>query len=181
MMCRTSPCKSGTRCVASSRWWTRFTKKKVKLVIRAGADAPNIFTFENMDKATAVQDEIFAWDRTVSRLIEMQSEDYLKTQAQEVPVEEYWNMFDLARISDDDIERIWLRYDDDGSKELDKKEFRKLAEDIIHATGGDRVISDSVAEKIFEDVDQNKNGLVDMSEFRDFATKVGVKKLASVA
>ena len=127
-----------------------------------------------------MQDEIFAWDRTVSRLIEMQSEDYLKAQAQEVPVEEYWAMFDLARISDDDIERIWLRYDDDGSKELDRKEFRKLAEDIIHATGGDRNISESVVEEIFQEVDTNQNGLVDMEEFRTFAQKIGVKKLASL-
>jgi predicted ATPase len=157
-----------------------FYERKVKLIIRAGADAPDIFTFETMDKATAVQDEIFAWDRTVSRLIEMQSEDYLKAQAQEVPVEEYWAMFDLARISDDDIERIWLRYDDDGSKELDRKEFRKLAEDIIHATGGDRNISESVVEEIFQEVDTNQNGLVDMEEFRTFAQKIGVKKLASL-
>merc|ERR1719160_2311795 len=79
-----------------------FYEKRVKLVLRADSPAQDIFTFAEVDKASAVQDEIFAWDRTVSRLIEMQSSEYLKAQAQEVPVEEYWNMFDLARISDDD-------------------------------------------------------------------------------
>ena len=60
-------------------------------------------------QATAVQDEIFAWDRTVSRMIEMQSEEYLINQAIDTPVNEYWEMFDLARITDEDCDRIWLR------------------------------------------------------------------------
>jgi hypothetical protein len=155
-----------------------FYEKKVKVVIRGACEAQNLFVFDSTDKATAVQDEIFAWDRTVSRMIEMQSEEYLINQAIDTPVHEYWEMFDLARITDEDCDRIWLRYAH-GEDALKRDEFKHLVEDIVVVTGGPKAVPETVINSLIDTIDENHDGLIQLTEFRTFAKNFGVKEITT--
>lgn len=60
-------------------------EQRTRLVLISEMEAGRIFdigALSEKEKKNAVQDEVFAWDRTVSRLIEMQSMDYLIERAQ---------------------------------------------------------------------------------------------------
>ena len=48
------------------------------LVALAAAPPPNLFEISDLERSESSHDEIFAFDRTASRLMEMQSETYLK-------------------------------------------------------------------------------------------------------
>ena len=88
------------------------------------------------------RDEAFAFDRTVSRLIEMQSEEYRQTphtgmqqasvrddedEEGELAVEEPFLLrFESQLLSDADIRSIWAEYDTDSSGSLDREEVERM-------------------------------------------------------
>jgi cell division protein ZapE len=73
-------------------------EQRTRLVLISEMEAAKIFdigAISEAEKKKAVQDEIFAWDRTVSRLIEMQSMDYLIERAQDLDKDQFWAQQDL--------------------------------------------------------------------------------------
>jgi hypothetical protein len=98
------------------------------------------------------RDEAFAFDRTVSRLIEMQSEEYRQTphtstrqaavaaaasEGQEeaeavvemgeaADEEPFLLRFESQLLSDADIRSIWAEYDADSSGSLDRQEVERM-------------------------------------------------------
>eukprot|EP00928_Gymnodinium_smaydae_P093898 TRINITY_DN7824_c0_g7_i1.p1 TRINITY_DN7824_c0_g7~~TRINITY_DN7824_c0_g7_i1.p1 ORF type:complete len:485 (-),score=70.17 TRINITY_DN7824_c0_g7_i1:248-1702(-) len=56
-------------------------ERKTKVVCTAATDPIRLFHVSDEERKTSIADEIFAWDRTVSRLTEMQSTAYLSEAA----------------------------------------------------------------------------------------------------
>lgn len=146
-------------------------ERKTKLIVNAERPPETLFTYAGITKEDAVQDEIFAWDRTVSRLIEMQSIEYIISQSQAMPEDEYWRQFDADHLSDQDISEIWLRYDYDQSGFIDFEELENLMRELLKATAGsDSILYQPDFVKIaFAAMDTDNNGVIDKDEFAEFA------------
>merc|ERR1712113_1212567 len=121
-----------------------------------------------MGRRTSVADEIFAWDRTVSRLLEMQSVKYLSEQARAIDGEQFLGQFDMQALTDDDLEEMWRRYDSDDSGEMDFDELRYMLEDVMEKSQGHRSLSDELFEICREKIDTNKDGMVSFEEFTEY-------------
>merc|ERR1719230_1053940 len=121
-----------------------FYERHTKLVYAAEHDPITLFQVTQADRETSVADEIFAWDRTVSRLIEMQSVKYLSEQTRSMDGEQFLGQFNLQALTDDDLQDMWRRYDADDSGEIDETELRLCLTDILEKTQGHRQLSDEV-------------------------------------
>lgn len=73
----------------------------------------DIFTVDDVTRTSSSMDEVFAWDRTVSRLTEMCSEEYQIKHLRRLSVDEFYGQFDLEakKWSSEDLRDIFVRYD----------------------------------------------------------------------
>jgi len=158
-----------------------FYEKHTKLVCTADEDPINLFYVTEEDKKTSVADEIFAWDRTVSRLIEMQSTKYLSMVSRQMDGDQFLGMFSLTSLTDDDLDEMWRRYDRDDNGTIDPEELRIMLEDVLEKYQGHRNVSDEVLNVCMETMDLDKNGVIDYQEFekcmKDFT---GIKSAMSL-
>eukprot|EP00930_Biecheleria_cincta_P068943 TRINITY_DN56762_c0_g1_i1.p1 TRINITY_DN56762_c0_g1~~TRINITY_DN56762_c0_g1_i1.p1 ORF type:complete len:638 (+),score=149.05 TRINITY_DN56762_c0_g1_i1:46-1914(+) len=151
-----------------------FYEKHTKMVCTAEEDPIKLFYVTEEDKKTSVADEIFAWDRTVSRLVEMQSAKYLSESARSIDGEQFLGQFKLTSLTEDDLDEMWRRYDRDDNGTLDAEEVRHMLADILEKHQGHRNVSDEVHQLCMEQIDADGNGVVDFKEFekymKDFST-----------
>lgn len=149
-----------------------FYEKHTKLVCTAGNDPIHLFKFTEDEQKNSVYDEIFAWDRTASRLIEMQSTKYLSESARIIDGEQFLGQFNLMSLSDDDLLEMWRRYDRDDSGEIDEGELRLMLEDILEMHKGHRNLTDEAYDLCMKEIDVDNNGTISYDEFerylRDF-------------
>jgi len=147
-----------------------FYEKKVKLIVTADDDAKTLLRVTEDEKTNSTFDEIFAWDRTVSRLIEMQSVKYIDNIARTISGEQFLGQFDLQSLDNDDVGELWRRYDTDDDGDLDKRELRVMFEDLLELQMGHRNISDAVEEACILAVDKDQDGLVSRDDLELFFT-----------
>jgi len=151
-----------------------FYERHTKLVCTADNDPQALFYVSEEDRRTSVADEIFAWDRTVSRLIEMQSVKYLSEQARTLDSDQFLGQFNLQSLTEDDLAEMWRRYDADDSGEIDDGELRNMLEDLIEKSQGHRNLSEEVLNLCKVTIDLDKNGVISYDEFshyfKDFTT-----------
>lgn len=154
-------------------------ERKTKLIISADAPVESLFVADATDKSSSAIDEIFAWDRTVSRLMEMQSQEYLLQRAVSLSKEEYWHQFDLNSIKNEDIEELWWRFDVDRSGSIDFPELKELVRELLTITAGnDALLGDEeLLRTVFTEMDTDGNGVIDKNEFEVFAKKFGFRRL----
>lgn len=145
-----------------------FYECHTKVVCTAGADPISLFYVSDEERKTSVADEIFAWDRTVSRLMEMQSTKYLIQAARSLDAEQFLGQFALKSLTDADLREMWQRYDEDDSGELDMRELRCFLEDLTEKHRGHRNVSDEVFTACLEVIDRNKDGAVSYEEFGEY-------------
>jgi len=145
-----------------------FYERHTKLVCTADLDAINLFQVTEEDKRTSVADEIFAWDRTASRLIEMQSTKYLSEFGRKMDGDQFLGMFNMNTLSDDDLYEFWRRYDRDDSGEIDHDELRLFLQDVIEVTRGHRNVAPEVFEECLNAMDTDKNGSISFEEFDNY-------------
>jgi predicted ATPase len=145
-----------------------FYERHTKLVCTADNDPQDLFFVTEEERKTSVADEIFAWDRTVSRLIEMQSVKYLSEQARTLDSEQFLGQFNLHSLTEDDLADMWRRYDADDSGEIDDSELRSMLEDLIEKSQGHRNLSDEVLNLCKEKIDLDGNGKIDYDEFTQY-------------
>merc|ERR1712194_322670 len=143
--------------------------------------ASEIFVVDaNIDKKTAIQDEIFAWDRTVSRLTEMQALDYLKDHSRKLSVDEFWTQFDLKKFIDEEIDEVWHRFDVDDSGELDQEELRGMIDEVYRYQGyanKEDWLSAGDFDMVWSAFDNDGSGLVDKEEFRSYVKKYTLDRI----
>jgi len=151
-----------------------FYERQVKLVCVAAKDPITLFKVSEEEKKNSTFDEVFAWDRTVSRLMEMQSVEYLQKWVQNIEGEQLLSQYDLVSLTEDDIADLWTRYDKDGNNSLDLDECKFMLEDVMEATQGHRHVSDELVELIFKDMDQSKGGTVSRTEFDQYMQSHGL-------
>ena len=121
------------------------------------------------DYVPAAKDEVFAFDRTVSRLIEMQSVEYkakAKKDLDEHEGIETIKSFVEGPVDDDAIETLWMKYDVDGSGTLDSGELLLLLQDLSEVRRGHRNVPPA------EMRSAAKKGLSENCTFEQFANFV---------
>jgi len=144
-----------------------------KVVCTAALDPISLFHVSEDERKTSIADEIFAWDRTVSRLMEMQSGNYLSHAFRSLSAEQFLGQYKLKCLSDQDFKDLWRRYDQDDNGCLDMQEFRYLLEDLLERQCGHRNVSDELFAVCKDDI-HVKGDTVTFEEFQrylaDFST-----------
>jgi predicted ATPase len=103
-------------------------------------DAPtvaDIFTVDEATKKASVMDEVFAWDRTVSRLTEMTSVEYLIRHIRKLDPAEFFGQFDLddASLSESDLRQIFVRYDKNNDAVIAVAGLNRMINDLAFVLG----------------------------------------------
>jgi len=120
------------------------------------------------DRKNSTFDEIFAWDRAVSRLIEMQSTKYISDFSRSLGAGQFIGQYKITSLTDEDMKELWRRYDADDSGELHMDEVRVLLEDLLEEQRGHRNLSDEVFETCRSVIDLNHDGVVSFEEFKTY-------------
>lgn len=141
---------------------------QTKVILTADRDPITLFEVSEAERADGTFDEVFAWDRTVSRLTEMQSTKYLSEAARTMGGSDFLNQFNVRSLSDEDMKEMWMRYDGDDSGELDMSELRHMLEDLLEKQRGHRNLSDDAFEACADTIDLNKDGKVSYDEFETY-------------
>lgn len=121
------------------------------------------------DYVPAAKDEVFAFDRTVSRLIEMQSVEYKAQAKKELDGHEgieTIKSFVEGPVDDDAIETLWMRYDVDGNGALDDGELLLLLQDLSQVRRGHRNVPPAEVRSAA------KKGLSENCTYEEFAAFV---------
>eukprot|EP00435_Cladocopium_sp_Y103_P045924 s341_g13.t1 len=139
-----------------------------KLVCTAALDPIPLFYVSDEERKTSVADEIFAWDRTVSRLMEMQSTTYLTATVRSLSGTQFLGQYKLKSLSDQDFKDMWRRYDQDDNGYLDMDELHILLEDLLERQCGHRNLSDELFDICVDIIDKNKDGQVSFDEFQEY-------------
>lgn len=141
---------------------------QTKVICTADLDPIPLFEFSDAERRDGTFDEIFAWDRTVSRLTEMQSTKYLSEAARSMVGSEFLNQFNVRSLSDEDTKEMWMRYDRDDSGELDMDELRLMLEDLMEKQRGHRNLTNDAFDACASTIDLNKDGKVSYEEFETY-------------
>ena len=143
-------------------------EKHVKLVTLAHASVEE--TYKPLDENHS-RDEDFAWDRTVSRLTEMQSKEYLKGS---------WRggsgllrRLEREVMNEEDLRRIWEVYDRDNSGYLSVEELSLLTADVNELKTGRRVVQKEEVVKLFNNVHVCESKGIEWEEFRSYFQREG--------
>jgi len=115
-----------------------------------------------------VADEIFAWDRTVSRLMEMQSTKYLSDVVRNMDSEQFMSQYKLKSMTDEDITEMWRRYDKDDSGHIDMDELREFLSDLLEKEKFHRNLPDEAFKACVDAIDLNKDGIISFEEFHAY-------------
>jgi len=146
-----------------------FYERHTKLVCTANRDPITLFEFTEDERKNSTFDEIFAWDRTASRLIEMQSVKYLCEVARLIDGEQFLGQFNIMSLSDEDLAEIWRRYDRDDDGEINQAELRVMLEDILEKHKGHRNLTDDVFSICLQKINADNIGAKSVS-FDKWAT-----------
>ena len=111
------------------------------------------------------RDEAFAFDRTVSRLIEMGSADYLTRAPSRTPGPIPPEPEDL---SDETIGDLFATLDVDRNGSLSLDELRAFLMDISEAMRGHRHVSDAELSVVLAKMDEDRDGVVGKQELRTY-------------
>jgi len=165
-----------------------FYEKHVKLVVSAAAPPDELFiphaehtkaaaagTHNHEALASATKDEVFAWDRTVSRLNEMSSHEYLIRNRVGSEQHRAYAAGELAEplllyetsssLSRAEALQLFRAYDVDASGLLEPAEVRLLLEDLCERRSGHRNVPDALVEEALMHMDMDRSGEIDEYEF----------------
>ena len=161
---------------------------KVKLLVSAETEPAELFQSSSGDdsaRKNAARDEEFAWDRTVSRLMEMQTKEF--QEAAWRPKAGAW-LLEQARVKVDEVlpvgvlRSLWQRYDTSRDNILDESELECLIGDLNQMRLGHRHVSDDQLDAFMSSVCQNSldrknarsNRYVTYEEFEKFGNEAFV-------
>jgi len=171
-----------------------FYDQHVRLILSAEVPAEQLFVPEQRQAPStshgdllgtaayvpSAHDEVFAFDRTLSRLLEMRSHQYLVRAntpgvgahalavTNRVPVLVYEAG---SKLSKDDAVELFSNYDVDASGELELAEVRMLIQDLSERRRGHRNVPEEEVARAMDLMDADGNGTVSLYEFTDYITK----------
>lgn len=145
-----------------------------KLVFSADAKLLNgIFSVDDASKKNSTVDEIFAWDRTVSRLTEMTSIEYLIRHIRKLSAEQFFGQFDLdaSQLSEPDLRQIFVRYDKNNDSIIAVAGLNRMVNDLarVVGSGGEMTASAALIEKLSKD-----GRRIHFQTFREFVDQYGL-------
>lgn len=137
-------------------------------IVTAATNPIDLFSVSEEDRKNSVADEIFAWDRTVSRLTEMQSSKYLTESVRNMDSDQFMSQYALKSLTDEEMLEMWRRYDADDSGEIDDDELRHFLCDLLEKEKFHRNLPEEAFAACKEAIDTNKDGKVSWEEFQHF-------------
>ena len=119
------------------------------------------------------RDEDFAWDRTVSRLTEMQSKEYLKGQWGGGC--DFLRKFEVEALSEHDLRKVWEVYDVNGDGALQKEELSFLLSDVGEIkTGRREVVDQTELQQLYAELNiRSKGDGVMWDDFKEYFRENG--------
>jgi predicted ATPase len=117
----------------------------------------DIFEVDDVTRKSSTVDEIFAWDRTVSRLTEMTSVEYLIRHIRKLTPQEFFGQFDLDAhmLPEADLRQIFVRYDKNNDSVIAVAGLNRMVSDLDHVVSGGKpslsMAAPSVLEKLSKD------------------------------
>ena len=134
----------------------------------------------------ASQDEVFAFDRTLSRLKEMRSHAYLVRAAtsgagghslfseNRVPV----LLFETgSALQASEASQLFTSYDVDASGALERPEIRLLLQDLCERRRGHRNVSDEELDYAMAAMDTDGNGDISLEEFTAYLSSTALNNV----
>ncbi|GBG31106.1 AFG1-like ATPase [Hondaea fermentalgiana] len=123
-------------------------------------------------------DEIFAFDRTLSRLHEMQRADYLQRGRERAkqgssPVR-FLSQFEHESLSKGDIGALWDRYDLNGDGVIDNKELKAILTDITLFRSGHRHVPEEVYSATRQALAPQGDEVISKDDFYAYFSKYGL-------
>ena len=167
---------------------------KVRVLLQTNVDSiENIFQVED-DKESYQQDEVFAFDRTYSRLGEMSSTQYLSSQwlggdnstvsttkldLDPSLADQWFQMVgsgldnnknstkDDTSSDEERYEELFAQFDSNSDGVLDKDEIKAIMTDAFGYEPVDLVVNEMIAS-----VDTDQNGVIDLDEFKTLLAEI---------
>jgi predicted ATPase len=136
-------------------------------------DVSEIFTVDEETKRSSSMDEVFAWDRTVSRLKEMFSEEYQIRHIRALSAGEFFGQFDLDEpiVGEDELREIFVRYDKNNDSVIAVTGLNKMISDIRAVVSGSRTSSVTASLYVLERLTGSPNGTrIHFHTFKEFVT-----------
>jgi len=132
-------------------------------------------------------DEVFAFDRTISRLHEMQKPEYLehvkvrKSQTKGTSPVRFFSQMDSSQIesvhsslSEADIKKLWDRYDTNNDGQIDSNELKTMLQEITLYTSGHKHVPKEVLEATRNALYTTDGKVIDFQSFSEYFTKFGI-------
>jgi 2,3-bisphosphoglycerate-dependent phosphoglycerate mutase len=82
-----------------------------------------------------------------------------------------------SRMATEDVKKLFLKLDTDGSKTLDRSEIMELLgliEDMTTGTRSSEEVRSYITDYLFNILDADKNGTVDLQELEDYISSYGL-------
>mmetsp|Transcript_22206 Transcript_22206/g.56279 ORF Transcript_22206/g.56279 Transcript_22206/m.56279 type:complete len:543 (-) Transcript_22206:78-1706(-) len=141
-------------------------ERRVKVVVSAAAPPGELYT-----AGAESSDEAFAFNRTISRLTEMQSRDYLLAATRQAAMthgieQEAMLIFEQKQgLTDYQVRKLWDRYDIDGDGLVNPLELCLLLEDLRERASGHRNVLPEEVAAMMAKLDSDGSGTIEESEF----------------
>ncbi|CAM9355328.1 unnamed protein product [Discosporangium mesarthrocarpum] len=148
-------------------------ERGVKLLCLAEVPIQELFD-PGDGRRDVMPDEVFAFDRTISRLVEMQGQEYLKSRAWRPSGPNFLVQYTIEGLTHQDLLDIWQNYDLNSDGKMDRDELYLLMEDLCEAKNGHRNVPEVALELSFQAMDRDKKGYVDKETFMIFGKRFGM-------
>ena len=149
---------------------------QVRLVSSSAAeDVGALFTVPEDVKKSSSMDEVFAWDRTVSRLTEMMSLEYQIRCIRRMSGDEFYNQFSLddGNLSHDRLREIFVRYDKNNDQVIAVTGLnRMVAELATHA--GEETMRTSASPAVIAELTEGNGRRVQFGTFAKYVDNLGI-------
>jgi len=137
-------------------------------------DVKEIFFVDEETKKSSSMDEVFAWDRTVSRLIEMFSEEYQIRHIRSLSATEFFGQFNLDQErGEDELREIFVRYDKNNDSVIAVTGLNRMISDIQSVVSGG-VSHVTASPRVIENLTGSPSGTrVHFKTFKEFVNNEG--------
>lgn len=146
-------------------------ERGVKLVCLADCAPNKLFSPEvGWGGVEAMPDEVFAFKRTASRLVEMQGREYLsKCWTPSGP--QFLVQFEGEMLTEDNLDQLWRYYDLDHDDKMSRDELLNVMQDVCELKSGHRSVPDEALDWTYTAMDRDKKGFIDKETFLKFGKR----------